>query len=243
MTRGRVLRIEAELHDGQQMQIFNVHQATSGDVQLQQPWQILAKSVVECTHQRILLGGANANGTRVGYAESNTEHMTKVDALLENFVHDTQGELMSPSTVSWRRDNKSAKLDHIITWNLPHDGNAGSLGACWRSVGSGIPEGCKELDHPELVRRLANTPILKQHELPRFLPPGLTARSVVKAGGQVFGGHCYGHNLEGIVTVIIFFESALDFFKFLFNGRDLINVNSAKSASIYQWRAFEKWGT
>jgi hypothetical protein len=26
--------------------------------------------------------------------------MTKVDALLENFVHDTQGELMSPSTVS-----------------------------------------------------------------------------------------------------------------------------------------------
>jgi endonuclease/exonuclease/phosphatase family metal-dependent hydrolase len=113
-----VLRIEAELHDGQRMQIFNVHQATSGDVQLQQhAWQILAKSVVECKHQRILLGGdlnANANGTRVGYAESNAEHMTKVDALLENFVHDTQGELMSPSTVSWRRDNKSAKLDHII---------------------------------------------------------------------------------------------------------------------------------
>jgi len=105
--------------------------------------------------------------------------MTRVDGLLENFVHDTQGELMSPSTVSWRRDNKSAKLDHIITWNLPHDGNAGS-------VGSGIPEGCKELDHPELVRRLANTPILKQHELPRFLPPGLTAQSVVKVGEQVF---------------------------------------------------------
>jgi hypothetical protein len=93
---------------------------------------------------------------------------------------------MSPSTVSWRRDNKSAKLDHIITWNLPHDGHAGSLGACWRSVGSGIPEGCEVLDHPELARRLADTPILKQHELSRFLPPGLTARSVVKAGEQVF---------------------------------------------------------
>ncbi len=98
MTRGRVLRVEAELHDGQRMQIFNVHQATSGDVQLQQhTWQILAKSVTECKHQRILLGGdlnASANGTREGYAESNAEHMAKVDALLHNFVHDTQGELM-----------------------------------------------------------------------------------------------------------------------------------------------------
>jgi hypothetical protein len=105
--RGRVLRLEAELHDGQRMQIFNVHQATSGDIQLQQhTWQILAKSVGECKHQRILLGrdlNANANGTRVGYAESNAEHMTRVDALLENFVHDTQGELMSPSTVSWSK--------------------------------------------------------------------------------------------------------------------------------------------
>jgi hypothetical protein len=58
MTRGRVLRLEAELHDGQRIQIFNVHQATSGDIQLQQhTWQILAKSVGECKHQRILLGG------------------------------------------------------------------------------------------------------------------------------------------------------------------------------------------
>ena len=91
-----MLRVEAELHDGQRMQIFNVHQATSGDVQLQQhTWQVLAKSVAECRHQRILLGGdlnASANGTRVGYAESNAEHMAKVDALLHNFVHDTQDD-------------------------------------------------------------------------------------------------------------------------------------------------------
>ncbi len=56
---------------------------------------------------------ANANGTRVGYAASNAEHMTRVDEFLTKFVHDTQGELMSPSTVSWRRGNKGAKLDHI----------------------------------------------------------------------------------------------------------------------------------
>ncbi len=93
---------------------------------------------------------------------------------------------MSPSTVSWRRGNKSAKLDHIIRWNLPHDSNAGSLGACWRSVGSEIPEGCEVLDHPELARRLADTPILEQHALSRFPPPGLTAHNVVKVGEQVF---------------------------------------------------------
>jgi hypothetical protein len=27
-TRGRVLRVDAELHDGQRLQVFNVHQAT-----------------------------------------------------------------------------------------------------------------------------------------------------------------------------------------------------------------------
>jgi hypothetical protein len=42
------------------------------------------------------------------------------------------------------------------------------------------------LDHPELARRLAVTPILEQHELSRFLPPGLTAHNVVKVGEQVF---------------------------------------------------------
>ncbi len=58
MTRGRVLRVDAELHDGQRLQVFNVHQATSGDMQLQQhTWQVLAKCITECRHQRILLGG------------------------------------------------------------------------------------------------------------------------------------------------------------------------------------------
>jgi len=101
------------------------------------------------------------------------------------FVHDTKGELMSPSTVSWKRGDKGAKLDHIITWNLPHDSNAGSLGACWRCVGSEIPGGCTELDHPALAERLASTAILKQHELPLLLPQGLTAQNVIRVGEQV----------------------------------------------------------
>ena len=104
---------------------------------------------------------SNANGLRVGYASSNAEHMNRVDELLTQFVADTQGELMSPSTVSWRQGNKGAKLDHIITWNLSHDSSAGSLGACWRNVGTEIPEGCTELDHPALAQRLAHTTILK----------------------------------------------------------------------------------
>jgi hypothetical protein len=78
--------------------------------------------------------------------------MKRVDELLANFVNDTQGWLMSPSTASWTRGNKGAELDHIITWNLSPDSITGSLGACWRSMGTEIPEGCKELDHPELAQ-------------------------------------------------------------------------------------------
>jgi len=160
----------------------NVHQATA---HMANPGQ-KHHAVSTPAHPPGRRLNANANGTRVGYAASNAEHMTWVDEFLTKFVHDTQGELMSPSTVSWRRGNKGAKLDHILTWNLPHDGNADSLGACWRSVGSEIPEGCKELDHPALAQRLASTPILKQHELPQFLPQGLTAQSVIRVGEQVF---------------------------------------------------------
>ena len=86
-------------------------------------WQILTKIIVECRHQRILLGGdlnANASGLRVGYAAFNAEHMKRVDELLTQFVTDTQGELMSPSTVSWRQGSKGAKLDHIGTDDTIH---------------------------------------------------------------------------------------------------------------------------
>jgi hypothetical protein len=61
MTRDRVLRVDAELHDGPHLQVFNVHQATSGDLQLQQhTWQVLTKSILECRHQRILNANANS---------------------------------------------------------------------------------------------------------------------------------------------------------------------------------------
>ena len=147
------------------------------------------KCIMEGRHQRILLGGdlnANASGPRFGYAAANAEHMKRVDDLLAQFVTNTQGELMSPSTVSWRQGSKGAKLDHIVTWNLSHDSGAGSLGTCWRRVGTEIPEGCKELDHPALAQRLARTLILTQHELQLLLPPGLNAQSVVRVGEQFF---------------------------------------------------------
>jgi hypothetical protein len=190
MTRGRVLRVDAELHDGQRLQVFNVHQATSGDRQLQQhTWQVLAKCITECRHQRILLGGdlnANANGLRVGYAVSNAEHMKRVDEALVNFVNVTQGQLMSPNALSWRRGERGAKLDHLVTWNLAHDNSEGSLGACWRSVGSEVPEGCTELKHPALAQRLEHTTTLIQHERESLLPQGLDAQKVVRVGEQFF---------------------------------------------------------
>jgi hypothetical protein len=112
--------------------------------------------------------------------------MNRVDELLTKFVNDTQGGLISPCMVSWRRGNKGAKLDHIVTWNLPPDNSVGSLGACWRRLGTEIPEGCTKLDHPALAQRLARTTTLRQHELRLLLPQGLTAQNVVRVGEQVF---------------------------------------------------------
>ena len=129
---------------------------------------------------------ANANGLRVGYAASNAEHIKRVDEALTNFVNVTQGQLMSPNAPSWRRGKRGAKLDHLVTWNLSHDSSTGSLGACWRSVGSEVPEGCTELEHPALAQRLARTMTLKQHELASLLPQGLDDQRVVRVGEQVF---------------------------------------------------------
>jgi hypothetical protein len=116
MTRGKVLRVDAELHDGQRLQVFNVHQATSGDIQSNNThgkcWPRASWNVHISAFSSA--GNANANGLRVGYAVSNTEHMKRVDELLTKFVHDTTRELMSPSTVSWKRGDKGARLDHII---------------------------------------------------------------------------------------------------------------------------------
>jgi hypothetical protein len=78
---------------------------------------------MECRHQRILLGG-DPECKRQWHKSwvrgvPNAEHLKRVDELLANFVSNTKGCLMSPSTVSWRRGNKGARLDHLITWNLP----------------------------------------------------------------------------------------------------------------------------
>ncbi len=137
---------------------------------------------------------ANANGSRVGYAASNAEHMNRVDEALTNFVNVTQGQLMSPKAPSWRRGERGAKLDHLVTWrNLSHDSSGGSLRACWRSVGSEIPEGCTELEHPALAQRLASTTTLRQHELASLLPQGLDAQRVVRVGEQFLRPVPLGH--------------------------------------------------
>jgi hypothetical protein len=102
-------------------------------------------------------------------------------------VSETKGCLMSPSTVSWRRGGKGAKLDHVITWNLPPEGSAGVVGACWRNVGTEIPDGCTELEHPKLARRLTRTVVaFGNHVWEPFQIQGLTAQSVVRVGEQVF---------------------------------------------------------
>ena len=113
-------------------------------------------------------------------------HWERVDELLADFESTTRGCLMSPSTMSWKRGNKGARLDHIVTWNLPPESSAGVLGARWRKVGTEIPTGCTELDHPELAERLAYTVAFEKHELQSLRLQDLTAQSVVRVGEHVW---------------------------------------------------------
>ena len=63
---------------------------------------------------------ADPTGSRIGYAQSNAEHMQQVDEALRRFAQETRGTLVSPNTGSWQETHtgKTAKLDHMILWNV-----------------------------------------------------------------------------------------------------------------------------
>ena len=97
-----------------------MHQATSGHLDLQdRVWQILKKHILDSKHHMMLLGGdlnANAGGAREGYAKSTEHRMHQVDTQLAVFVRETGGRMISPATVSWKKDDmrKGARLDHVV---------------------------------------------------------------------------------------------------------------------------------
>ena len=123
MTEGRVLWAEAQTHAGKLVHVVNVHQATSGQLELQQTvLRTLKGKLSRQPHATIMAGDFNADptGGRVGYAQSNAAHMQQVDEVFQRFVKETRGILVSPSTGS-RQDvhtGKTAKLDHLILWNM-----------------------------------------------------------------------------------------------------------------------------
>ena len=141
MTRGRVLWVDAVTHGGKKLRTINVHQATSGDLDLQERvLGILRKAIEGSRNQMILLGGdinANAGGDRVGYARSNEHHMSRVDELFADFVRETGGRLVSPATLSWKGGDttKGARLDHFVCWNMAMDDSARPIGLEWQAVG------------------------------------------------------------------------------------------------------------
>ena len=156
MTRGRVLWVDAVTHGDKKLRTFNVHQATSNHMDLQsRVWQILKKHILDSKNRMMLLGGdfnANAGGAREGYAQSTEHRMSQVDSLLADFIRETGGRRVSPATVSWKRDDgrKSARLDHVVCWNLELHESSELMGKEWQLVGSAAPEGAQELTHHEL---------------------------------------------------------------------------------------------
>ena len=160
MTRGRVLWADAVTHGGKKLRTFNVHQATSGHLDLQdRVWQILKKHILDSKHHMMLLGGdlnANAGGAREGYAKSNEHRMHLVDEQLAVFVRETGGRMISPATVSWKKGDgrKGARLDHVVCWNLELHGSSAPMGMEWQLVGQVAPDGMQELTHQELQQTL-----------------------------------------------------------------------------------------
>ena len=156
MTRGRVLWVDAVTHGDKKLRTFNVHQATSNHLDLQnRVWQILKKHILDSKNRMMLLGGdfnANAGGAREGYARSTEHRMSQVDSLLADFIRETGGRRISPATVSWKRDDgrKSARLDHVVCWNLELHESSALMGKEWQLGGSTAPEGMQEFTHQEL---------------------------------------------------------------------------------------------
>ena len=98
----------------------------------------------------MLLGGdlnANAGGAREGYAKSTEHRMHQVDTQLAAFVRETGGRMISPATVSWKKDDmrKGTRLDHVVCWNLELHESSAPMGMEWQLVGQVAPDGMQEL--------------------------------------------------------------------------------------------------
>ena len=192
MTRGRVLFVDAVTHGGKKLRTFNVHQATSGDIDLQKKLlQILKKIIGDSKNQMIVLGGdlnANAGGRRIGYAKSNEDQMQRVDELLTSFVKETGGRLISPSTVSWEQQDgqKSARLDHVVCWNLPLGESAGEIGQEWEKVGQVAPTGALMITNEKLAEHLTRSTSLTGEEGRAVGISGISAQSAIRVGQDFF---------------------------------------------------------
>jgi len=154
MARGRVLWVEAVTRENQVLRVINLHQATSGHLDLQEYVQQTLKSGITKEHglsRATIMGGdlnADPTGHRKGYAVSNAAHLAKVDSALSDFIETTKATLVSPETVSWRNimAKKEAKLDHLLVWNLPIEKS---------SMGRADWVGSTRHDHARITFRVA----------------------------------------------------------------------------------------
>jgi hypothetical protein len=96
MARGRVLWVEAVTRENQVLRVINLHQATSGHLDLQEYVQQTLKSGITKEHglsRATIMGGdlnADPTGHRKGYAVSNAAHLAKVDSALSDFIETTK---------------------------------------------------------------------------------------------------------------------------------------------------------
>jgi hypothetical protein len=131
MAHGRVLWLDAMMHEGERISIINIHQATARRLDLQRRvnTHIQAEMNKSEGRRRIMGGDLNAATSRIGYSISTKSHFEKVDNQFQEFIQRTGGSLIQ-SEANTRKDLmggaslddiKSATLDHIITRNFSND--------------------------------------------------------------------------------------------------------------------------
>jgi len=134
MAHGRLLWLDAMMHEGKRISIINIHQATARrlDHQSRVNTHIQAEMTKSEGRRRIMGGDLNAATSRTGYSISTKSHFEKVDNQFQEFIQRTGGSL-NQSEAHTRKDLmggaslddiKSVTLDHVISWIFSNDDTA-----------------------------------------------------------------------------------------------------------------------
>jgi len=121
-TAGRLVAITTKTKNGGKLHVINLYQSTVNDEGQQDViWGLINSWISRHPGERVILIG-DMNGSIPGglhnYAHPMEKNLVEADVRLAKFCADSKGTLSSPTEHTWKRGDKCAKLDHVISWNF-----------------------------------------------------------------------------------------------------------------------------